>query len=88
MRKAGTSHPLGLASAVVQSPGAQRTPSDGRTAFLVQPTMTNQQKALALELFAGTAFVLAANTISLALALTLTGLFALLAAWTISQNRS
>ncbi len=56
----------------------------------VLPTMTNQQKALALalELFAGTAFVLAANTISLALALTLTGLFALLAAWTISQNRS
>ena len=50
--------------------------------------MTNQQKALALELFAGTAFVLAANTISLALALTLTGLFALLAAWTISQTRS
>ena len=53
-----------------------------------QVPMTNQQKALALELFAGTAFVLAANTISLALALTLMGLFALLAAWTISQNRS
>lgn len=50
--------------------------------------MTNPQKALALELFAGIAFVLAASTISSALALTLTGLFALLAAWTISSERT
>ncbi len=61
---------------------------DKQNSHVVEKQVTNQQKALALELFAGTAFVLAANTISLALALTLTGLFALLAAWTISQGRS